>query len=115
MPALQNAVMDQTHNRLKNSGTDDQFDEFAHIAYSNRDGEHALGKVLRAALAWCEEETLVCYVDTLPNKLVLQMMLIFKNFLGARRGDCKTMMEVVRVLTRVLSMLRMIRIRGQAT
>lgn len=93
MPALQNAVMDQIHDRLKNSGTDDQFDEFAHIAYSHRDGEHALGKVLRAALTWCSEEALVCYADTLPNKLVFQMMLIFKNLLRARRGDYKTLME----------------------
>jgi hypothetical protein len=51
-------------------------------------------KFLRAALTWCSEEALVCYADTLPNKLVLQMMLIFKNSLGDRPRDCKTLMEV---------------------
>jgi hypothetical protein len=81
MATLQNAVMDHIYHKLKNGApTSRQVAEFAQIAYVHGDGEHALGKVIQAVLTWCSAEELSYCADTLPNKLVLQMMMIFKKF-----------------------------------
>jgi hypothetical protein len=80
MPKLQNAVMNHIHTCIRTNTTDGQFAEFAHIAYNHGGGEHALGKFARWALIWCSDEALVYRADNLPNKLVLQVMMMFKKF-----------------------------------
>lgn len=71
--------MNHIYNSLKDGTTYGYLDEFAHIAYNHGDGDYALGKVIQSVLTWCSEEALVYFAHTLLNKLVLQMMMIFKN------------------------------------
>jgi hypothetical protein len=71
--------MNHIHNRLKNGTSGGQLGEFAHIAYEHGNGENALGKIVQVALTWCSEERVVNYAETLPSKLVVTMMKIFKK------------------------------------
>ncbi len=87
MPTLQNAVMDHIYNHLKHGATCSELEEFADRAYNHGGGDHALGKMVQAVLTWCSEEALDICADTLPNKLVLQLMMIFKRSQAERNTN----------------------------
>lgn len=80
MPALQNATMNHLYKGMaKNGTTCGQLIGLAHIAYNHGDGDHALGKAVQAVLTWGSEPSVVNCAHKLPNKLVLQMMIIYKK------------------------------------